>query len=323
MCPCCTASRKIKAGEASEEGFLKFRNFRKFVELNPEIRCIELSRNGEVFLNPELDPIIEHAYTCGIELLCTGANFNYVTDRTLECLVKYQFKYLRISIDGASGEIYEKYRRGGNFTTVIKNIEKLNEIKRKYSSPFPQLVWQFIIFGHNEHEIPAAKQMAAELGMKFTTRLNWIRDYSPVIDREFVMRESGLPAGSREEFRKKFKKPYFLACASLLFSPQISWDGQLHGCCNNRSVSFGNVFETPLKECLKSRGYRDFQRFALKSKGECIEPCRSCTTDRQNTGRFLLTREFMRRKFPRMYRLLKKIRGRLREGAAGLVRDLS
>ena len=58
----------------------------------------------------------------------------------------------------------KKYRVGGCLDRVFENVKKLNELKRKYNSPYPRLSWQFIIFGHNEEEIPLVKKMAPELG---------------------------------------------------------------------------------------------------------------------------------------------------------------
>ena len=86
-----------------------------------------------------------------------GANLNFVSEEALEALVKYPLRSITCSIDGASPETYEKYRVRGNFDKVIANIRRINEYKRQYKSGFAMLNWQFIIFGHNEHEIGAVR----------------------------------------------------------------------------------------------------------------------------------------------------------------------
>lgn len=86
-------------------------------------------------------------------------------------------------------------------------MEKINFYKEKYNSIYPKLRWQFIVFGHNEHELPAARKMAEELNMIFYTKLNaenWDPLYSPVRNREFVMRETGLQVTSAKEFKEKY-----------------------------------------------------------------------------------------------------------------------
>ena len=83
-------------------------------------------------------------------------NINNVQKDVLEGLVKYRLRSMTCSIDGASNETYKTYRVKGNFETVIENIRKINFFKQKYQSEYPRLTWQFIVFGHNEHEIPLA-----------------------------------------------------------------------------------------------------------------------------------------------------------------------
>jgi MoaA/NifB/PqqE/SkfB family radical SAM enzyme len=76
------------------------------------------------------------------------------------------------SIDGASNETYQLYRVKGNFDTVIENVRKINRFKQQQHSDYPQLTWQFVVFGHNEHEIPVARRLASDLGMKFSPKLS-------------------------------------------------------------------------------------------------------------------------------------------------------
>lgn len=106
-------------------GFLSAENFRRFLDNNPQIERIELSNYGEIFLNPELIEIMKCAYERNVTLEARmGVNFNTVTDEQLQALVDYQFRFISFSIDGSSQESYAKYRRGGDFNTVINNIKK-------------------------------------------------------------------------------------------------------------------------------------------------------------------------------------------------------
>jgi hypothetical protein len=56
---------------------------------------------------------------------------------------------------------------GGIYEAVLANIRRINELKKRYNSFFPLLQWQFVVFGHNEHEIPLARKMATEFGISF------------------------------------------------------------------------------------------------------------------------------------------------------------
>lgn len=120
-----------------------------------------MSNWGEIFLNKDIADIIRYAYEHQVVLYCgNGTNFNDVDERTLEYLVKYKVEYLNLSIDGATQETYEKYRVREDLKKVFRNIERLNYYKAQYHSEFPKLSWQFVIFGHNEHELPVVKNFA-------------------------------------------------------------------------------------------------------------------------------------------------------------------
>ena len=145
-CPTCsTTERRIDA--VIGKGFLRFEDFRRLIDLNPSIKIIELANYGEVFLNPHLLRILEHAHRKGVSLtLDSGVNLNTARDEALEGLVKYSVSTVSCSIDGASPETYRKYRVRGNFNTVITNIKRINYYKQVYRTEFPRLDWQFIVF---------------------------------------------------------------------------------------------------------------------------------------------------------------------------------
>ena len=226
-CICCSTSKGVIRNGFVKEGYMSFDMFRYIVETNPELKEFEMSNWGEIFLNPQILDIFEFAYNKGIKLYCgNGTNFNYVPDSVLEGLVKYRIEYLNLSIDGTSQDVYVKYRRNGNYDRVISNIEKLNVFKKIYNSPYPKLSWQFIIFGHNEHQIASAKSECERLGMVFNPKMNH-SNFSPICDQEYVKLVTGLDYSSREEFQRKTKKTYKSPCYQCLFSPQINWNGCL------------------------------------------------------------------------------------------------
>src|SRR6516164_3596961 len=177
-CPSCpTTSRAIHPTIGS--GFLRFENFRQLIDENPSLKRVELSNYGEILLNPHLLKILEYANAKAVAItISTGVNLNHATDELLEGLVKYRVRHMGVSIDGASSDTYRIYRIRGNFDKVIHHIEQINHFKREHRSEFPQLLWQFVVFGHNEHEIPMAREMAARLGMDFYTKISWDAKFS-------------------------------------------------------------------------------------------------------------------------------------------------
>jgi len=48
----------------------------------------------------------------------------------------------------------------GDFNKVISNVKKLINMKREYGIHKPRIIWQYIVFKHNEYEIIEAREMA-------------------------------------------------------------------------------------------------------------------------------------------------------------------
>lgn len=256
-CPSCpTASGAV--GKFLGTGVLKFEHFRAFLDDHAWVSQIELSNWGEVFLNPELPQILAYAYRRHVALtIDNGANLNHASAEALDAAVKYRVRILKCSLDGASQDTYAVYRVRGNFDRVIENIKTINRLKRAYRSPYPELKWQFVAFGHNQHEIGHARAMAKELGMTFRCKLSWDDLYgdafSPITDRELIKKETGLGVADRREYEERHSRNYIaFLCRELWLMPHINFDGRLVGCCVNHWGDYGNVFDEGLKTCLTS-----------------------------------------------------------------------
>jgi hypothetical protein len=261
-------------------GYLKFKNFKDLIDNNPQITRIEFDNYGELFLNPDLVSIIKYAYDKKIIVSCgAGVNMNSVNPDVLESLVKYRFYFLNCSIDGATQDIYKIYRKGGNFETVINNIKVINSFKEKYRTKYPILRWQFIVFGHNEHELPLARKMAKVLNMDFYPKTNWNSEYSPIMDKKFVKAETGWNILTRENYKEATGKNFVRhTCLALWHSPRISWDGRVTGCCWNVWSDFGgNAFTDGYIDCINSDKIQYAKKMILGLvKPHPDIPCSSC-----------------------------------------------
>jgi MoaA/NifB/PqqE/SkfB family radical SAM enzyme len=278
-CPSCPTTVKA-IDEAIGRGFLKLSDFRALIDANPALNTIELSNYGEMFLNPDLLPMMRYAFEKGVSLTArNGVNLNYAREEVLEGLVRYRFRHMSCSIDGASQETYEKYRVRGDFAAVLDNIRKVNAYKEKYDARHPLLTWQFVVFGHNEHEIPLAKQMAEELNMKLHLKLTWDPEFSPIRDPERVRSQMPDHAASREEVRERTGRDYMQRlCHQLWFQPQVNWDGKMLGCCRNFWGDFGgNVYRDGLEATVNNEKMQ-YARAMLRGNAEPRDdiPCATC-----------------------------------------------
>jgi hypothetical protein len=236
------------------QGHLKLEHFQTLLDENPSIAHVELSNYGEIFLNPRLVDILKCAYDRRVTVSAgNGVNLNHASAEVLEALVEYRVRTLNCSIDGVTQETYAKYRVNGNLHRVLENIDAIRAHRQARGSAFPLLDWQFVVFGHNEHELPKARALARQRGMGFRPRLSWDAEFSPVKDRAFVQLQTGLGAASREEFRERHGHIYAReVCFQLWRQPVMGWDGRMMGCCVNYWQDFGtNVFVDGLASAIE------------------------------------------------------------------------
>ncbi len=291
-CPLCpTADGRTREGLG--RGHLKLADFERLLDRNPEIAQVELSNYGEMFLNPQLPAILAAAHERQVTVSgANGANLNHASEEALEAVVKYRLRSLTCSIDGATQETYGRYRVNGDLERVLTHVDKIREHRRAYGSAFPMLDWQFVVFGHNEHELPTIKALAAERGMGFRPRLSWDEDFSPIQNRELVRLESGVGAASRSEFREQRGIGYGRKlCLQLWRQPALNWDGRLFGCCVNYWQDFGvNAFDVGLDAAVNHPTIEHTRRMLMgQAEPQPDTPCLRCDHYRelQESGAWL------------------------------------
>lgn len=195
-CPACPTARGDIARHLGAR-HLSIDDFRGLLDGHPQVGHIELSNWGELFLNKSLPDILRLAHERGVALSAdNGTNLNTVREGILEQLVKYRLRSLTCSWTAPARRCIRAI--GSMATSSASSAISAKSIanKERYGSELPRLRWQFVAFGHNQHEIAEAKRLAGELGMEFNLKLSWedlyTEAFSPVSDRDLIRRESGL-----------------------------------------------------------------------------------------------------------------------------------
>jgi MoaA/NifB/PqqE/SkfB family radical SAM enzyme len=118
---------------------------------------------GEPLINPDTPRFVREAkgYLIGT-MLSTNLSLPRLN---AEAVVASGLDYMLISVDGATQEVYQKFRRKGQLDLVLRNIERLVAAKREQGRKTPVLVWRLITWQHNIHEIPLAIETARQLGV--------------------------------------------------------------------------------------------------------------------------------------------------------------
>ncbi len=156
-CKMCPNANTVKGKKT-----MTFSGFKRIID-NVKPRRITIVGPGETFINPDIIDILNYAKK-KCSWVSTTSNFT-MAERFTQDIIKSQIDVIKISIDGATKTTYEKIRRGANFESVIKNIQKLVEEKRKKNSYLPSIRFNYVIQKDNYHEIDEIIKIGSELGV--------------------------------------------------------------------------------------------------------------------------------------------------------------
>jgi MoaA/NifB/PqqE/SkfB family radical SAM enzyme len=128
----------------------------------PWMTVLSLYNWGEPLLNAKTPQFIKEARRY---LLRTSISSNLSVRFDLEALLNSGLDYLLVSIDGATQSTYEKYRVGGDLSLVLSNLEKLTARRASMTNCNTFIVWRFLVFEHNRHEIEKVESLARASGV--------------------------------------------------------------------------------------------------------------------------------------------------------------
>jgi len=275
-CPLCpTGNGTLRR----RKGFMDLGTFRAVIdELRGKTMMLLMWNQGEPFLHGQFLDMVRHAADAGMYTM-VSTNGHYFSDP--EAIVRSGMDTLIVSLDGATAETYERYRVGGKFSTVIAGTRAVIEAKKKLGSKTPIVQVQFLLFKHNEREIQAVQQLAADLRADKITYKT-----AQVYSQEDV--EAFLP--EREELRRYevHGSEFSLRtgqtgvpnkCRQLWLEPVLNWDGTISPCCFDKHGDFlmGSYGDgETLRSIWTSGRFNAFRRRVLQDRSQ-IGMCRNCT----------------------------------------------
>lgn len=138
-------------------------------ELGDYLFLIMLYNWGEPLLYKNLPSLIEKANARGIYTEIHSNLSLRLSDERIEQLLSSGLDELSASIDGFSQESYGTYRRGGDFELARSNLDRLAEARDRLGLR-TRIVWAFLVFSFNEHEVSAAQRYCEARGIIFNRR---------------------------------------------------------------------------------------------------------------------------------------------------------
>ncbi|MDD5012038.1 MAG: radical SAM protein [Candidatus Nanoarchaeia archaeon] len=282
-CPLCpTGAGFIKRAK----GFLTFSNFKKVIdELSPYIYHLRLWNWGEPLLNKEIFQMISYAKEKNI-FVNLSTNSHFLDKDTSSLIIKSRLDELIVSLDGASEETYQQYRKGGNFKKVIESIQFLVNEKKRLKCANPYIKLQFIIMKSNEHEIQKIKSLSKSLGVdEIVFKTVGIMDYFSKEDiKKYLPKNKKYSRYSVNSNKVISKKEIKNECDFLWDEIVVNWDGSVVPCCfdmNNLFV-FGNAFKEKIRDIWNNNKYLAFRKKILTNK-KSLALCKDCPGTNKET----------------------------------------
>lgn len=258
-------------------GMLDFPLYKKVIdEVHEDLVYLILYFQGEPFLNKKFLDFVRYAASKNI-YTATSSNAHYFTDEMAKATIESGLDRLIISIDGTTQETYGKYRIGGNLEKVMEGTQNLVKWKKKLGRTAPHIIWQFIAFRHNEHQIPEIKRLAREIGVdELGIKTAQIYDYQT--SDEFIPTNEELSRYKKTEEGYQIKNKLLNQCWRLWKGSVITWDGLVVPCCFDKDAThrFGDVSTETFENVWTNERYKGFRQAILKSRKE-IDICTNCT----------------------------------------------
>jgi radical SAM protein with 4Fe4S-binding SPASM domain len=143
----------------------------------PDLERVYLHGIGEPLLNKELPEIIRHLKSRHVYVLF-NSNGILVDDRRQQDFLEAGLDELRISLDAASSNGYEKIRSSNKFEQIVENLTSLSRLQKQQQVDFPQLSLWFLGTRDNISDLPGLIKLAADIGIEevYLQRLVYFQD---------------------------------------------------------------------------------------------------------------------------------------------------
>jgi MoaA/NifB/PqqE/SkfB family radical SAM enzyme len=286
---------------------LSFANFCTIVDQFPVLDRVVLHGLGEPLLNKELPRMISYLKARGTYVLF-NSNGILLNEKRGQALIDAGLDEYRLSMDGATREMYAKVRGVDAFDKIWRNVQAFIQQQKAQDASKPAVSLWFTAMRENLPDLPKLVDLAAEAGVKeiYLQRLVYFeeglaaskqalfRRSSPeelaiVKQCEQLCREQGITfkaAGSAtpvESLIRDFGSRPWSGCSRPYNLTYITSSGNVLSCCfapfGHKSAReykeervLGNIFEESIESIWHGERYEAFRR-AFESD----QPARHCS----------------------------------------------
>lgn len=289
-----------------EDRDLSYDEFRYIVDQFPALERVVLHGLGEPLLNKDLPRMIRYLKARGTYVLF-NSNGILLNEKRGQALIDAELDEYRLSMDGASREMYARVRGVDAFDKIWRNIRAFLTLQKAQNATKPAVSLWFTAMRENLHELPTLIELAGDAGVKeiYMQRLVFFEEglaaakqalFRRAVQEELELvrrceqmcRERGIAfnaAGSAtplESITRNFGERPWSGCHRPYALTYITSSGNVLSCCfapfGHRSAReyreervLGNIFQEPIEAIWHGEHYEAFRR-AFESD----HPARHC-----------------------------------------------
>jgi MoaA/NifB/PqqE/SkfB family radical SAM enzyme len=233
-------------------------------ELGDKLFMVMFYNYGEPLLNPNLHKFIRNANDRDIATELHSNLSLPLSDQRIDELLSAGLGTLAASVDGFSQEAYEIHRVGGRVELVHENLERLARARDRLGLD-TEIIYNYLVFSHNEHEIESARRFANDIGICFSTRDALIQD------------PSWLPSHRKDE------QPYYSQEHMDELTRVWAEAGRSDYFFEHESQYFWSPIPKQFESVLpRTCGWH--YGFSVVTAGGPVAPCCATTKDREDMG---------------------------------------
>ena len=260
---------------------MTYDQFLHIMRMFPDLKWVGLTGIGSGFLNPDYMAMLRYlknTQKCFVEFF---DHFHFMKPEWLEELVELGVDKIWVSLENARPETYNRTRIGSNFDSVMENIGRLVEIKRRKSSPFPEMWFHFIVTAENVDEMEEYVDLVDRLTrpirhlnapLIFWTNLLGFQEVKDLCANVSEAQKARVMKKCREKkifyvWNENLSEKQEMKNCTKWTEPFILVSGHIQPCCAineanvrqfQRENSYLNVFESDFREFWYGPGMKNF-----------------------------------------------------------------
>ena len=274
-CPeCPTGSGILKR----ENAILDMNMYQKFIDgIKTNALHLLLYFQGEPLMNGDIFGMIKYATERRLYTIISS-NGQFLDNKTAMRIIESGLDRIIISVDGTDQSTYEKYRAGGNLNRILEGTKYLNALKKEKRRLRPEIIFQFLVFRHNENQVNIFRDFGKRSGADRT----WIKSAQVINPDRLLEIIPENPDYSRytadPEKRIKIKAGIRNHCSRLWRTCVVTTDGDIVPCCFDKEAKYimGSLKNAELSQIWNNEKYMEFRRKILTNR-RGTDICNNCS----------------------------------------------